>query len=51
MYMVNKLSLSTGTRVAGIPLIPREIRANRDRCCGNPAVIEFVLYRNPAGTL
>jgi len=29
-----------GMRVAGIPRIPREIRVNGERCCGNIAAME-----------
>ena len=34
------LEVCTGVGMAGIPRIPREIRRNGDRCCGNTAGIE-----------
>ena len=38
-----------GMRVAGIPRIPREIRVNGERCCGNIAAMEPVAAGIPPG--
>jgi len=41
------LEVCTGMGMSGTPRIPREIRGNEDRCCGNTAGMEFIYAGTP----